>query len=264
MNSPIKWVGGKKHIKKKLVSIMPNHTNYIEVFSGALWVLLEKEPSKLEVFNDINGDLINFYMVIKDENSCNELINRIYYTPSSRELFNIFDEDFKVNKIIDDIERAMRFYYILKLCFSGNIHREKRSFVIDMDGRKKINRDRFPQEFIQLHERIKHCYIERNDYKYILNKYDHKDSLFFCDPPYLDSTEDLYSGDFNEDEYRVLKDKLMNLKGKFILTVKNSEFVNDLFSDFYVYDNDVKWGIRPDMGMEDVKELIITNYEIEQ
>lgn len=56
INSPIKWVGGKKNLRKEIVSLMPKHMQYVEVFCGAIWVLLEKEPSKLEIINDINGD----------------------------------------------------------------------------------------------------------------------------------------------------------------------------------------------------------------
>ena len=57
---------------------MPEHTQYVEVFAGAIWVLLEKEPVKIEIINDINGDLINFYRVIQDKDKCNQLINKLY------------------------------------------------------------------------------------------------------------------------------------------------------------------------------------------
>lgn len=263
IESPVKWIGGKKSIRKKLVSIMPEHTNYVEVFAGGLWVLLGKEPCKLEVFNDMNEDLINFYKVIQDEHKCNKLIDEVYFTLSSREIFDEYDRD-KNASDLSDIEKAKRFYYILKLCFGGNIHRNKRSFATSMDGRKMINRDRFPELFLQLHERIKHCYIEKKDYSYILKKYDDVNTLFFCDPPYLDCTEDLYSSNFNENEYKSLHAILSGIKGKFILTVKNNQFVQDLFEDFHVYDNNVQWSIRNNVDhYQQTKELIITNYEIE-
>lgn len=261
MNSPIRWLGGKRYLKKHLVSIMPPHINYIEVFSGALWVLLEKEPSKLEIFNDINGDLINFYKVIQDENKYQELINKIYYTPSSRELFDEYDKKLLHKDYSNDIDRAFYFYYLLKLAFGGNIHRKKRTFAIHKDGRKLINRDKFIEEFVQLHERIKHCYIENKDYQYILKKYDSKDSLFFCDPPYLDGSEELYSNNFNEEEYKKLKETLSKLKGKFILTTKKSDFTMELFKEYKIEDVSVNWGIQK--GIQKVDEIIVTNYSIE-
>jgi DNA adenine methylase len=64
VDSPIKWVGGKRNLRKLIVGIMPSHFQYVEVFGGAGWVLLYKSPSKLEILNDLNGDLINFYKVI--------------------------------------------------------------------------------------------------------------------------------------------------------------------------------------------------------
>lgn len=261
MNSPIRWLGGKRYLRKELVKMMPTHKNYIEVFAGALWVLLEKEPSKLEIFNDIHGDLINFYRVIQDKDKYKELINKIYFTPSSRELFDEYDKNLFLGDYKDDVERAFYFYYILKLTFGGNIHRKKRTFAIHKDGRKLINRDKFIDEFIQLHERLKHCYIESKDYKYILERYDSKESLFFCDPPYLGSTEDLYSKGFDENEYVKLKNILSNLQGSFILTTKKSDFTVDLFKDFYIKDVEVNWGIQ--RGVNKVSEIIVTNYDIE-
>lgn len=66
MNSPIKWRGGKKNLRKQIIEMIPEHHCYIEPFAGALWVLFGKEKSKVEVINDIDRNLINFYSVIKN------------------------------------------------------------------------------------------------------------------------------------------------------------------------------------------------------
>ena len=263
MNSPIKWVGGKRNLRKELVSIMPKHTQYCEVFAGALWVMLEKPQSKLEIVNDINDDLINFYKIIQDKNKCEELINKLYFLPKSREIFDEFDIKIKKKDYKDEVDHALMFYYLLKLVFGGRFDRVKKSFAIPNDGRKNINYEKFPEEFLELHERLKDVYIEKQDYKYILDKYDRKDGLFFLDPPYLDTSEHNYGVNFNLDEYKILNDKLHNLKGTFILTCNDKPELRELFKEFNIKDNEVHYSVS---GTSDAckkyKELIITNYKI--
>lgn len=262
MNSPIKWVGGKRNLRKKLVSMMPKHTQYCEVFSGALWVMLEKEPSKIEIINDINDDLINFYKVIQDENKCKELINRLYFMPKSREIFDEYDIKIKNKEYKDDVDHALMFYYLLKLVFGGRFDRVKKSFCIPNDGRKNINYEKFPNEFLELHERLKNVYIEKQDYKYILDKYDREDALFFLDPPYLDTTEHNYGVNFNLEEYITLRDKLKNIKGKFILTCNDKIELRELFKDFYIINNEVHYSVSgTSNACKKYGELIIANYD---
>jgi hypothetical protein len=67
LNAPLKWVGGKKKAREEIVRMIPPHTCYAEVFGGAGWILFAKEPSDVEVWNDIDGDLVNFYRVIKSK-----------------------------------------------------------------------------------------------------------------------------------------------------------------------------------------------------
>lgn len=261
MNSPLKWVGGKRNLRKELVSIMPEHKQYCEVFAGALWVMFYKEPSKLEIINDINDDLINFYKVIQDRDKYKELTNKLYFIPKSRLVFNEYDIKIKKKDYKDDVEHALMFYYLLKLCFGGRFDRIKKSFAIPNDGRKNINYDKFPSEFLELHERLKDVYIEKQDYKYILDKYDREDGLFFLDPPYLDTTENNYGVNFTLDEYNNLENILHNLKGKFILTCNNKPELRKLFNDFVLKENEVHYSIS---GTSDAckkySELIITNY----
>lgn len=261
MNSPIKWVGGKRNIRKELVAMMPEHTQYCEVFAGALWVMLEKEQSKIEIINDVNDDLINFYKVIQDKTKCDELINRLYFLPKSREIFDEYDIKIKKRDYKDDIEHALMFYYLLKLVFGGRFDRVKKSFCVPNDGRKNINYEKFPEEFLELHKRFKNVYIEKQDYKYILDKYDRPDGLFFLDPPYLDTTEHNYGVNFDINEYTTMKNKLNNLQGKWILTCNDKPELRELFKDFNIQDNEVHYSVS---GTSDAckkyNELIIMNY----
>lgn len=66
LNSPFPWVGGKRLLRNHIISLIPEHRCYVEAFAGGAWVYWGKEPSKVEVINDINGDLINLYKQIQD------------------------------------------------------------------------------------------------------------------------------------------------------------------------------------------------------
>ena len=66
INSPFKWVGGKSRLRKQIIKFLPDHTCYVELFCGAAWVLFAKQPSQVEVINDIDQDLINFFRVVKN------------------------------------------------------------------------------------------------------------------------------------------------------------------------------------------------------
>lgn len=261
MNSPIKWVGGKRNLRKLLVSIMPNHFQYVEVFGGAAWVLLGKQKSKLEILNDINGDLINFYKVIQDKDKCDLLINKLNYLPKSRELFN----DFKIEmeSETNEVNKATMFYYLLKLTFGGDLINPR--YTIPNDGRKNINYDKIPEEFWALHERLKDVYIENKNFEYIITKYDRKDGkvLFYLDPPYLD-TFGYQSKKFTYEDYRKMKELLNNIKGQFIITCNDKPELRELFKDNQILDNKVHYSLSgASDACKEYGELIITNYKIE-
>lgn len=263
MNSPIKWVGGKRNIKKLLVSLLPEHYQYVEVFGGAGWVLLDKEQSKIEILNDINSDLINFYKVVKDKVKCNELILDLQTTLKSRELFDEYDKIYQTKQYENDIQQAKIFYYLLKLSFGGRINRDKNSFCVRNDGIKMINYDKFMEEFLQLHKRLQNVFIENADWEYILDKYNRKDGkgVFFLDPPYLDTSEDDYKTTWTIDTYIKLNDKLHKLNDKFILTCNDKPELRELFKDFNIQDNEVHYSVsRSSDACKKYGELIITNY----
>lgn len=260
MDSPIKWVGGKRNLRKKLISIMPEHMQYTEVFGGAAWVLLDKPKSKLEIFNDINGDLINFYRVIQSKLKCELLINKINMLPKSREIFDSFKT--KIESETNEINKALMFYYLLKLTFGGDLINPR--YTIPNDGRKNINYDKIPEEFWALHERLKDVYIENKDFEYIITKYDRKDGnvLFYLDPPYLD-TFGYQTKKFTYENYKNMKLLLNNINGKFIITCNDKFELRELFKDNYIIDNQVHYSLSGSSdACKEYGELIITNYKI--
>lgn len=256
MNSLFGWAGGKRNLRKRIVEIMPKHERYVEVFCGAAWVLLEKEKVGFEVINDINNDLITFYRVIQDKTKCKELLNRLNKTLKSRYIYDEFkknqdDEDFK-----DDIDKALKFYYILRLSFSGELS-TGRFFTTPSDSRKLINYDTINDDFTKLHDRLKHVFIENKDYSYILKKYDKSNNVFYIDPPYLNTTRDFYCCKFTIDDYIKLEKILNKLKSKWILSCNDCKELRDIYSNYNISEAKVNYVLGKKSGSS---ELIITNF----
>src|SRR5690606_35987995 len=115
LRSPFKWVGGKSKLRRKIIELMPPHEFYIEVFGGAGWVLLGKEPAAVEVFNDIDSDVVNFFRVVRQEPE--QLIDSFKWDLVSREVFQkLLDTD---PSGLSDVERAHRFYYLIMAAWGG-------------------------------------------------------------------------------------------------------------------------------------------------
>lgn len=115
MRSFIGWIGGKSHLKNQIISLIPSDCNrYIEVCGGAGWVLFGKDKIKgqMEIFNDIDGDLINLYKQIKY--NCSALQKEIDWL-QSRELFSQYRYEIENQVELTDLQRAARYLYLINV-----------------------------------------------------------------------------------------------------------------------------------------------------
>lgn len=117
VRSPFKWAGGKLRLRKKIIEMLPDHECYVEVFGGAAWVLLGKQPSKVEILNDIDGEIINFFEVVKYKPQ--ELIDSFEWELASREKFERL-RDMPIEGLTD-VQRAHRFYYLIMAGWGGEL-----------------------------------------------------------------------------------------------------------------------------------------------
>lgn len=256
MNSPIKWVGSKRQLKKEIVSLFPQHITYVEPFFGGGSVYFEKEPSKVEVINDYDSNVINFYKVLQSNKD--ELLNKINNSLISRELFLEYRSSNWED--LESIERAYRFIYILKCSFGGLFRFNQKGecnspFAGSPSPKAKSslfskNTEKSLQE---AHKRLQNSIIENGDYKDIVNRYDTRDTLFFLDPPY--DTDYSYGVKF---DYNELLEVCKNIKGKFILTL-NSE-LKTMFEEFNIVDVSVNYSVTCKSGDNKRGEIIITNF----
>lgn len=171
MDSFMGWIGGKRMLRKAILERFPTDKveRYIEVFGGAAWVLFakEKQAGQLEVYNDINGNLVNLFRCVKYH--CGELQREFDWLLSSREQF--FDYVAQANmRGLTDIQRAARFFYMVKLSF-GSEHRTY--------GTSKKIVDTAVERLAAIKERLRGVNIEHKNFADLIRVYDRKGALFY-------------------------------------------------------------------------------------
>lgn len=254
MKSFIGWIGGKSRLRNQIISLIPTDcSRYIEVCGGAGWVLFGKEKVKgqMEVFNDVDGDLINLYKQIKY--NCSELQVEIDWL-QSRELFNQYRYEIENQIKLSDLQRAARYLYIIKCSFGSN----RNSFATDTKSICSII-----DELPTYKERLKSVIIENRDFENLIKTYDRSGAVFYIDPPYVES-ERYYNRNycnFNKKDHLRLNQVLNNIKGRFILSYNDCEFIRNLYKDYYIKGISRHNLLSATSGnREEFKELIITNF----
>ncbi len=254
MNSFIGWVGGKRALRDIIISEFPEQApkRYIEVFGGAGWVLFHKEKvsKQLEVYNDIDSNLVNLYRVIKYHRT--EFEREFELTLACRENFNDYKEQINVSGLTD-IQRAVRYFYLIKLSFGS----AKDSYATSGKSLKgTINR------LEEVQERLQGVAIENKDFQNLIKVYDKEDALFYLDPPYH-KTEKYYKNgnEFTVEDHIRLCECLKKIKGKFILSYNDNEFIRKLYKDFIIKDTTRKNTLSAGSNTKEFKELIIKNFE---
>lgn len=250
MDSFIGWIGGKRQLRKQILDLFPEDiTRYIEVFGGAGWILFAKERNagQLEVFNDADGQLINLFRCIKYH--CGALQDELQWLLSSREQFFDFKEQLK-NRGLTDIQRAARFFYLIKISF-GSDHRTFSTSSRSIES---------ASEYLEkVRDRLRRVVIENKDFEDLITVYDRKDALFYLDPPYI-GTEKYYDVPFTMEDHERLASTLAKIQGKCILSYNNAEYVRNLYKDrnFKIKEVSRMNTLNAKRGV--FEELIITNF----
>lgn len=248
LNPPIARMGGKSKLRKRIVDLIPAHQTYIELFFGAGWVYFGKEPSKVEVINDIDGELMNMFNMIKNHSP--EVERLMEYDIHSRDLFNRLKRS--AYGELTEIQRATRYLLMARMSYAYKMRNYGYSACTKP---RSIHRD---TSYIS--ERLKNTYVENLHYSEILKKYDRADSFVFADPPYLGTSLKFSEIDitFGLEEHKALAESLKNLKGKFLLTINDCKAIRELYKEYELVEVDVAYSVgrNNDIG----KELIVMNY----
>jgi DNA adenine methylase len=251
-------MGGKSLLAPKIITKIPEHHCYCEVFAGAAWLLFRKEESRVEIINDINIDLVTLYRVVKHH--LEEFIRYLKWILVSRDEFVRFRAEDPGT--LTDIQRAVRFYYMMRCGYGSRI--KNPSFSISPLRRSNFNLLRIEEELSMVHLRLSRVYVENMDYKVLIPRFDRTETFFYLDPPYY-GFEDYYGdGVFSKDDFIKIRDILIGIEGKFLLSINDVPEIRDLFKDFYLESERTTYLAAGANKKKRVAELLISNYDQKQ
>ena len=222
MNAILNYPGAKWGLASKIVSIMPRHRSYLEPYFGSGAVLFNKLPSAIETVNDIDGDIVNFFKVLREKTK--ELIDAISLTPYSREVF----DDAHENRGTTEFDRAYRFAIRSKMGHGFKTY-QKTGFKIDVYARERSYCvdcwNKMPFMLAEAAMRLKTVQIEKRPALDLIKRFNHDNVLIYCDPPYLLNTRGgkQYKYEMNEQDHQDLLAALCDHKGYVILSGYPSE-----------------------------------------
>jgi len=255
------WIGGKKSLRELIVSLFPlYYERYIEVFGGGGWVLFHKPPGNdFEVYNDFNGLLTNLYRCVREKP--NELIDALYFVLNSREDFDIVKKALARDSPTSDVIRASYFYQLIRYSYASGL--------TSFGSQPHDMWSNFPL-IEQAHRRLSKVVVENKDFEKLIRQYDRPVSFFYADPPYFE-TEKYYKNvgedGFKKEDHIRLRDTLMGIEGKFLLSYNDCSFIRELYDapniqiESYTRINNIKQ--RYDNGAQ-FPEILVANYDMHE
>ena len=240
MNSPIKWHGGKSYLAKRIIELMPEHIHYVEPFFGGGSVLFKK-PDELieghsEVVNDIYGDLVNFWKVLKSWVSFEEFQRRVGLTPFSQDDW----DSSLVATPLGSISQAVAFFIRYRQSRQGlgkdfatlsrnrtrrGMNEQVSSWLSAIDG------------LPEAHERLQRVVVLNNSALEVIRREDGENTFFYCDPPYLKSTRvstEVYEHEMTDSQHADFLSLLGTIQGKFMISGYRSKLY-DQWADLYAW-----------------------------
>ncbi|HGE8345565.1 DNA adenine methylase [Serratia ureilytica] len=248
----VPWIGGKRRLAKHILPLFPAHTCYVEPFCGAAALYFLKAPSKTEVINDINGELVNLYRVVKHH--LEEFVRQFKWALVSRQIFKWLQDT--PEETLTDIQRAARFYYLQKQAFGGKV--ADHTFGTSTTSAPRFNLLRIEEELSMAHLRLSRTVIEHMDWATCIERYDRPHTLFYCDPPYW-GTEG-YGVEFGLDNYDRMAALARSIKGKMIISVNDIPEMRAAFRGMTRMCVDIKYNLTVTGQATPRKELVICNF----
>src|SRR5581483_5844429 len=233
------WYGGKYSHLDWLLPLLPECQHYCEPFGGSAAVLLNRAPSPVETYNDVDGEVVHFFRVLREQKDA--LLEAIGLTPFSREEFELAISG--PTQDISDVERARRFFVRARQVRSGlaqtaSSGRWANCLLTSRAGMGgAVSRWLGSVEGLsEIVQRLLRVQIENSPAIDVINRYDSEETLFYCDPPYPhDSRTDTnaYAYELTDDEHRQVAIVLRKVKGRVALSGYDSKLYNELYHDWY-------------------------------
>lgn len=232
------WYGGKFSHLNWLLPLLPQCHHYCEPFAGSAAVLLNRPPSPVETYNDIDGEVVNFFRVLREHKD--ELIEAIGLTPFSREEF--YQAVSTNEELISDVERARRFFVRARQARTGlaqtaslgrwaNCKNTSRAGMSGVVSRWLGSVESLPEIAL----RLLRVQIENRPAIEVITLYDSPDTLFYCDPPYVHATrgdDKAYSFEMDDAAHRQLAEVLRRCTGKVAVSGYCCDLMDELYKDW--------------------------------
>jgi DNA adenine methylase len=210
--SAFPYPGGKTSYVDEIVRQFPEHRRFVEPFGGSAAVLLNKPSSYIEVFNDLNSDIVHFFEVVRERKE--ELQEWLRRTPFSRELHEKWGRAFyQGERPDDDLEHAGRWYYLRYTQYGGKVDRFS-GFKTSIKRNEARSLWGATEHLDEVVARLQDVILENQDYRKVVDRYDRPDTLFYFDPPYFETTYNYYgTGEF---DHQQLAEVLTEIEGYWI------------------------------------------------
>jgi DNA adenine methylase len=236
MKPPFAYYGGKTTLADRIADVLPEHRHYVEPFAGSLAVLLAKAPSPFETVNDLDGDLMMFWRVLREQPE--DLARVCAQTPHSRaEHLAAYDRDG-----CDDLERARRVWVCLTQGRGGSLRKTGWRHFQDPGARGPASMPDYLASYVERMRhaagRIANVSLECRDALTLIREYgSHTEVLIYADPPYLGTTRSSrqYQVEMSrEGEHRDLADALNACRATVVLSGYRSQLYDELYAGWHV------------------------------
>jgi len=258
------YPGGKTTIANWIIQHIPDHEVYVEPFGGSAGVLANKPESPLEVYNDTASLCVDFFRAAKRHPD--ELQHWVQTTPYSRELFDEYTTRLKQDPPEEIVERAGMFWYTSQAAFGGKtvLSTENPHFKINKSSPEPTNSNpgklkSASKNLSHVCNRLRDIQIEHLDYGTVFEKYDSPDTVFYCDPPYVDVGDDYYQtedGGFNHQRF---VSELHDLDGKWLISYDHN--IPSELQDYTIIDRQKRSTM--DHQKEQKTESLVMNFDAE-
>lgn len=263
MKTPLTYYGGKQKLSSMIIKLLPGHKNYVESFVGGGAVFFAKPPSEIEVINDTNRELINFYQVAQQDFVALEKLVKI--SLHSRSLFRDASVVYNNPHMFSTVKRAWAVWVLLAMGFAGKMDS---SFGYDLKRNtttKKVSnkREMFSEE---LAVRLQNVNIERDDAVKVILRHDTPETLHYVDPPYVNSNCGHYDG-YSWNDFQELLETLSSIKGYFLLSSYPSEMLDDFRAKNGWFQKTKEFGVSVSVEKKNQKrkiEVLTANYDLDK
>jgi DNA adenine methylase len=267
------WYGGKYSHLNWLLPLLPYTTHYCEPFGGSAAVLINRNPSPVETYNDLDGEVVNFFRVLRTQKE--ELLEAIGLTPFSREELRLSVSNDNGN--LSDFERARRFFVrarqvrtgLAQTASEGRWAHCKLTSWAGIAG--AVSRWLGSVEGLsEVAQRLLRVQIENDPALHVIKRYDSPETLFYCDPPYVHESRtdtNAYAYEMSDAEHRDLADSLHRVQGKVAVSGYHSALMDELYGDWIAIEAPPRkahsTNTRPDNTKQERTETLWINYTLD-